>query len=418
MQPRTQPSRRPRRTARGVSLIEALIALAVMGFGLLAVVGIQTQMRVNADVAKQRSEATRIAQEAIEAWRSFSVMAANGALTDWADIATPGADVAVAGYTTNTAYTLARTVAQTPGEPYKRLLVSVTWNDRTGTQQQVQLISGVAGVDPALSAALVAPSSGLPNQRVRGRNAAIPPGARDLGEGKSGFMPPQGTGGTVAFLFDNTTALLRVCVTTATDTAGLTLANITGCSTTPAQLLSGFVRFASTATPPTAAEAENPSARGLRLDVAVTVTSHTATAQCFDDAPATRSATPTPGVVTYYCAIPAQASLKWSGRARIVPQDFGDTAFFEWTIAPSGADNFKVCRYTTLATDTGANVQSPLTYNLAEGALVNQNFLVILADHTCPTDVAPNPAAGDFVNSNTRLHQDGSSAYPNPPDPL
>jgi hypothetical protein len=37
--------------------------------------------------------------------------------------------------------------------------------------------------------------------------------------------------------------------------------------------------------------------------------------------------------------------------------------------------------------------------------LSNQNFLVIRASNSCPTDAAIRPAIGDLVNSNTLLHQ-------------
>ena len=59
------------RSSRGVSLIEALVALAVMAFGLLGVVGMQSTLRVNADVSRQRAEAVRMAQEKMEdnAWK-------------------------------------------------------------------------------------------------------------------------------------------------------------------------------------------------------------------------------------------------------------------------------------------------------------------------------------------------------------
>src|SRR3990167_8768909 len=60
---------------RGVSLVEALIALAVMAFGMLAVVGVQSTMRLNSDLSKQRTEATRIASEEIERLRSFTSVA-------------------------------------------------------------------------------------------------------------------------------------------------------------------------------------------------------------------------------------------------------------------------------------------------------------------------------------------------------
>ena len=68
-----------RRRIRGVSLVEALVALAVMSIGMLALVGVQSTMRLNSDLAKQRTEATRIASEEIERMRSFiSLGAVNG----------------------------------------------------------------------------------------------------------------------------------------------------------------------------------------------------------------------------------------------------------------------------------------------------------------------------------------------------
>ena len=47
---------------RGVSLVEAIVAMAVMAFGMMAIVGLQTTLRQNSDIAKQRSEAVRIAR--------------------------------------------------------------------------------------------------------------------------------------------------------------------------------------------------------------------------------------------------------------------------------------------------------------------------------------------------------------------
>jgi Tfp pilus assembly protein PilV len=60
-----------RRLVRGVSLVEALVSLAVMSFGMLGVVGVQATLRYNAEVSKQRSEAVRIGQEEMESLRSF-----------------------------------------------------------------------------------------------------------------------------------------------------------------------------------------------------------------------------------------------------------------------------------------------------------------------------------------------------------
>ena len=68
--------------SRGVSLIEALVALAVMAFGLLGVVGMQATLRFNADVSRQRAEAVRMAQEQMENMRSFGVLSGAALPTD------------------------------------------------------------------------------------------------------------------------------------------------------------------------------------------------------------------------------------------------------------------------------------------------------------------------------------------------
>ena len=120
-------------------------------------------------------------------------------------------------------------------------------------------------------------------------------------------------------------------------------------------------------------------------------------------------------MVAYFCAVSSNASYTGSGRTRIKPLGFGVGA--PWVIAAADAVNYKVCRYTPLASDVAVkNSDHPLDYTVLgsrpKAALTNQNFLVISAAHTCPTDVA---APGDFINSNTRLHQDGSAAFNNPP---
>ena len=61
---------------RGVSLIEALIAMLVMALGMVGIAALQAKLRVNSDVAKQRSEAVRIAEEDIENFRAFGTLAA------------------------------------------------------------------------------------------------------------------------------------------------------------------------------------------------------------------------------------------------------------------------------------------------------------------------------------------------------
>ncbi|HPO19087.1 MAG TPA: hypothetical protein PLO07_07820, partial [Rubrivivax sp.] len=76
--------------ARGMSLVEAIVAMAVMAFGMIAIVGLQSSLRQNSEIAKQRSEAVRIAEEAIEQWRAFSIMGTtSGASFGYGSIQTP-----------------------------------------------------------------------------------------------------------------------------------------------------------------------------------------------------------------------------------------------------------------------------------------------------------------------------------------
>ena len=151
------------RAARGVSLIEALVAFAVLGFGMLGVVGMQSTLRYNADIAKQRSEAVRIAEETLEDWRTFSVLNPSvvpGHVSYAAIASQPQANVA--GYTTNTTYRRTGTVVESVPPGQKTLVVDVEWTDRSGATQSVRLTSLVAGIAPELAATLVAPSGSAP----------------------------------------------------------------------------------------------------------------------------------------------------------------------------------------------------------------------------------------------------------------
>lgn len=420
-------TRHRQRRQRGVSLIEALVALTVMSFGMLAVVGVQATLRLNSDVAKQRSEGVRIAQEAMEAWRGFAQLDADPAAVRkaYADIATT-ASVAVPGYTTNTAYTVERTVGDDPSQNLKSIRVIVRWADRNGQAQSVTLDSYVARIDPALTAAVLnAPVAvGGAQARLLGRNAAIPLTAKDMGGGLSAFKPPA-EGATTAWVFNNLSGLIvGVCTVSAgTTTAALSATDIAGCKdNTVAHLLSGYVRF-SGATQPTAADAENPLGRARNLDIQLTITDGR-TPTCFDDAPTTAAAAATQTFVSYFCLIPANATRSWAGFSTITPLAFTDAAGSDWSIpgktpASELQATHRLCRYTPATNDAQGipNPQHPQVYRIEYAdpvrqlqplpmpPLVNQNFLVTLIDSTCPADGPADPTKGDFVNSNTLAHR-------------
>ena len=147
-------SRRRRHHQRGLSTIESLIAAAVLGLGMLGLARLHSDLRASAEAARERSEAVRLAQQELEALRSFVSPAAWSAIAD----AEP-ADVTPPGGTTR--YLRERSV-QAPAEAgVKMVQVTLRWNDRRGSAQSLTLQTMIGGADPALSGALALPRPDL-----------------------------------------------------------------------------------------------------------------------------------------------------------------------------------------------------------------------------------------------------------------
>lgn len=396
---------------RGISLIEALVAMAVMSIGMMAYVGMQSGMRVNGDVAKQRAEAVRIAQDTVERWRAFSLIDDDADAADYAEIATM-APVEIAGETTNTTYRLTRTVADAAAgvaDPrFKALAVDVAWEDRTDQTQSVRLVTTIAGIPPELAGALSMPASGTPLLPVQGRHPAIPPEAVAIvGTTTSRFTPPQAPGGTVSWIFDNLSGVI-VSLCSAPD----------ACVGTSAMLLAGQVRFALTAAQPTGADAEAPPSPAQAVAVVVDRTHPAALAiDCYEQLRAFD--------LRYFCAVPVDAAEdppppRWAGHSRLA----GLALAADLLQADPGL--FRVCRYTPYRDHRAVgdvvgdappmrNADHPLDYGGDQpthpdqgvaGPLTNQNFLVIRAgDGVAPFDCPDDDAATPFVNGTTWRHQ-------------
>lgn len=377
---------KPGRRQGGVSLIEALVALAVMAFGMLGMVGMQATLRSNSDVSKQRAEAVRIGQGALERWRAFERLDA-GAGIDFAEIDS-GVAPPVAG--DNATFTVTATVtppaAAVPASApqFKTVAVKVGWTDRTDEPHAVNLVSTIAGIAPELAGTLSLPNDRAATQRPRGRNRAIPFSAADQGNGTSLFTPPNSGG--ITWTFNNTTGVITsVCVP----------AN--PCVAADHFLLSGFVRFA-TGDAPTPAEAEQPVDPLIAVGMVVDLTAPTSSTEaCFTQHVG--------NAVAYFCALPTTAPpAVWSGQSLVTGLPIAAS------MADATAGLYKVCRYTPQATHTptGGNTSHPLVYADVDGPLVQQNFLVISAGdgtnpYACPAD-GPIP----FMNSTTFPHQPSS----------
>src|SRR5689334_1414863 len=121
---------------RGTTLIEALVALLVLAFGMASVARVQTHLRLHADIGRQRTEAVRLAQEDVEAMRAFAVVAASAGTRAWADIASAARTVdATSGLPLDTVYRITRAVAADAAGSAAHASVTVAWNDRRGDEQ-------------------------------------------------------------------------------------------------------------------------------------------------------------------------------------------------------------------------------------------------------------------------------------------
>ncbi len=420
------PRNSARSSQRGTTLLEGMVAFLVLSLGMLSVVRVQTQLRLNSDVARQRSEAVRLAQEDLEKMRAFSSIAIRAGANAYAGLAAGMSSIdASSGQPSNTTYALTREVSDTDLPNAKSATVSVAWDDRNGTLQQVVLNSVISGSDPAYAGALkVAPRL----QAVRGvlaRSASIPNSAADLGNGSSVFKPL--TAGAEAWLFDNLSGAIRARCTginPALPSASLRSADLGTCETLRATLLSGVVRFSDAVPPDPSLANDVPAA--LSVTLALTGSATGATSSCAAEArktvnyslaglnrteglplSATAASMGADGwretgerYLAYHCAItPAATSSSWSGRATLVPAG--------WTIG-NGPDDRRVCRYAPDLDRSGAvdnNVEHPDTYTAVAASLTNQNFLVIKGSQSCPPRPSSPNATGSLADLGTAPHQ-------------
>lgn len=436
------PPRQRVRHQRGVTLIEALVALMVMSFGMVALAELMGNLRRSGDLGKQRSEAMRLAQAEMAELRSFSLIEKpdGSALRDYVkDVVSVDARPETPA-DSNATYTVSRSVTTLnpdSEEPRaKSIDVMVTWHDRStrqngdqpGAPQTVVLSSIVSRTDPAFAGALaIAPPPGGARQPA-GRHPVIPTAAKDLGNKTSVYRPS--SLGSVVWVFNNATGVVvgKCAIPAGTAVTALTPADVESCNNnTVGYLLSGIVRFSYT-TPP------NPSLpEGLAIKLGLEFTGgpyqtpdldsrgrpkkdangnyimKTVTAtppgnyECFNDS--INPTSDTQPFVSYDCVVYLDTGKStWSGKLVLNGFNIGTTEV-----------DYRVCRYSadyngnqsvyvgdSLAYD---NQEHPAVYVDVTGSLTRQNFLVIKGPSRCPTAPAVNPAAGIFADYSTQQLQ-------------
>jgi type II secretory pathway pseudopilin PulG len=175
-----------RRRQLGFTIIETLISLVIMGFGILSLAGMQAAVSRNSDDARQRTEAVRLAQEKIEALRSFTGITStivgqgitNTSALNWGGLVSGNDSI-----TTNAAYTRTWTLGGSVNDPMRGLTVKVDWTDRAAVPQSISLSSVLSKTNPADSGFLGFPLPLNTNlKRPKNRNLDIPIPAIDLGD--------------------------------------------------------------------------------------------------------------------------------------------------------------------------------------------------------------------------------------------
>lgn len=354
------------RSQRGVSLVEALVALLVTSFGLLALTGIQFTLARQADDARQRGEATRLAQQPLEALRSFATLDAYEAQVGYGPVSVL--------QESNVAYVRSLSLEGAADAPFRVARTSVEWRDRaaaaTEPAQRIDISTVIARVNPAQAGLIAFPPSGSSTiKRPYNRSFNIPFPSKDLGNGQSRHDLGNGT----SVVFSNASgSVLRFC-TFVIESAS----RLSECNEIDATLLSGFITKTFKGAFPST------------LQVGVDDLSDTGGAvRCFFQDAIDNKGSVIPDVKSYLCLVPLQSANKgWSGSL--------------WLSGLSSGPSLRVCRFQFPAaqggTDNERNVQPykdvTVTLDLQNYVLSDQGTCPVVEDlqttlhQTCPVPV-------------------------------
>lgn len=349
---------RPPRATAGFTLIEVLIALLLVGAGMLALGSLQSNLSRHTDLSRQRGEATLLAQAGMETLRHQSHLPmANAGLTSQEpqrNLLTTGSEE-VDSDNFNTRYTRSWTVGGELADALRPVTIELRWNDQQGDTQQLLLHSALQATPPLQSAqARQRPVATPPWAPPQQRHVAIPTAARPDAPGRSRLDIE----GRWRLVFDNTTGMVLELCGTGTEGSDLTM-----CHTIHALLLSGHLNRSA---------ADLPWPTGMDLSGLSGVASN---ATCLMLRPTGNGET----ILPYVCLLPLKpGQAHWQGKPR-------------WQGLPT-RDALLVCRYEYAATggadEAQRNVQGPDGYGPVSRPLAQQNYRLhrATADTLCPPD--------------------------------
>jgi Tfp pilus assembly protein PilV len=388
---------------RGVSLLETVVAFFVLAAGSAAVAQLQGQLRLAGDLARERSEAVRLAEQAVEELRAFAVVDGPPGSRAYAAIANGSSVVAAASAAAHNDYRIERDIDDATFGAAKAARIAVRWSDRTGAARSIVVDSFVAAVDPAYSGSLSL-ETGAVAAAPRGahdRKPGLPLTAKSLGDGSSVWKPRDG--GTSAWLFDDRSgAIVGICeaIAATTPTSALDSEALRACTAGRWLFVGGTVRAAADA--PAAIATLATGATGLTIELqdgvypqpAACTAEPRKTVRFVDDggmhvADVALDATPAAlGVdrweemgdrfLAWRCAVAPREDGRWSGKIALVANG--------WTIGTGSAEG-RVCRLAAGADRAAidANIASAGIERDVDGALLGRSLLVVRGSDPCPS---------------------------------
>ena len=360
------------RGSRGIALLEALVAFALLSLALFATLHQQARAHADAGELHARQQAVQLARDTLERLRAFTAPVAEPGLDGFDAIGptTRVVDTAATRFTVHTAF------AADADAPMKLGAVEVRWSDRQGAARQVFVPTAIDSALPLHAALLVQRTLPGPVAGPHGRHAAIPEGAREAGAGHHLWSPGSAPGHPdgLAFLVDGLSGdIVAACATTPPPDRAPT-----GCEPFQGRWLTGHVRFSATAPP----DPRTPGDLPRPFEVALTLEAPAAPATCSVESLAIApdaAASPAERFARYTCVVPLPAhGAGWSGRLDLVPSG--------WRLGLH-RDHHRVCRYTADLDGSRAidrNEEHPATYTGVTTSLVQQKFLVVRGDQDCP----------------------------------
>jgi len=387
---------------RGVTLLEALAAFFVLAAGSVAVAALQQDLHLASDVARDRSQALRVAEDDIEQQRAFTAIEGAAAPRTYAMIANDSAVVDAASAAGRTAYRIERRVDDAAFAGAKATTVAVRWSDRRGRENAVVVHGFIAALDPQFSGSLALDAGAIRSapRGVRGRSPGAPLTAKRLDDGRSAWKPVEN--GTTAWLFDDrSSAVVGVCegIAATTRSADLDAAALGTCAPGHWLFASGTVHVAPTA--PAAATSLSPASLAVRIELQDGV--YPAPAACVGEARKTVRFVDGGGVhvadvaldataaslgvaawqetgdrfLAWHCLVAPRSDGRWSGRIVVVASG--------WTIG-AGAGDGRICRFASdderAAID--ANIEAAQVDADVGSALLGRHFVVVRGSDACP----------------------------------